>query len=152
MTVNGCVRNKKSGRILKHSMSNTGYFTVYVDGKNRLLHRLIAETFIPNPCNLPVVNHKDGNKLNNAVENLEWCTHKENNRHAVETGLNPYKVLYGEKSRNHKLTQDEVDYIRRVYVKYDKFFGGRALAKRFNVTESCISQIIQRKNWSDDSC
>lgn len=51
------------------------------------LHRLIAMTFIPNPLNLPEVNHIDGNKINNSVDNLEWCTNLENVRHAIRTGL-----------------------------------------------------------------
>jgi hypothetical protein len=128
-------------------MLNSGYYTVYVDKSNKLLHRLIAETFIPNPDNLPCVNHKDGNKLNNSVDNLEWVTYSENNIHARKMGLNPYNVLYGEQSRHHKLTQDNVDYIRKFYKKYDPVFGGRALAKQFNVTESCISAIVRGISW-----
>ena len=73
----GRVRNKH-GRILKGSINNNGYQMVHLrtKDKNKLctVHRLVAEAFIPNPDNLPFVNHKDENKLNNEAENLEWCT------------------------------------------------------------------------------
>lgn len=69
--------NNKGRRILKQS-DNNGYKTVTINGKTTYVHRLIALTFIPNPNNLPCINHKDENKLNNNVENLEWCTHEYN--------------------------------------------------------------------------
>ena len=59
-------------------------------GKWVALHRLIAECFIPNPENLPHINHKDGNRLNNHVDNLEWCTGKHNSKHSYELGLKVY--------------------------------------------------------------
>lgn len=143
----GDVYNSKTKKYLKPSLHNAGYLTVYVDGKNRLLHRLLAQTFIPNPDNLPCVNHKDGNKLNNELSNLEWCTHSHNNKHAYKTGLKKYAFTGGENSANRKLSESDVKFIRENYKKYDTVYGGRALAKRFNVTESCISSIIRGVSW-----
>lgn len=86
----GEIRNL-NGRSVKPWVGTTGYMTIkiYIDGKrkNKKLHRLIAEVFIPNPENKPEVNHIDGDKLNNHISNLEWCSHKENMAHAGETGL-----------------------------------------------------------------
>lgn len=67
---------------------------LYKDGRQKLfgVHRLVALTFIPNPNNLQIVNHKDGNKQNNCVENLEWCTQKENVAHALANDLRKQKA------------------------------------------------------------
>lgn len=72
-------------------VDRAGYYTVSLyDGSKaytKYLHRLIAETFLPNPLNKRFINHKDGNKLNNSLDNLEFCTHSENIQHAYNTGL-----------------------------------------------------------------
>jgi hypothetical protein len=81
----------KVGVIKRTIIQNSGYKVVNlkVDGeqKNHLVHRLVAEVFIPNPDNKKFVNHINGNKLNNEVSNLEWCTRSENMKHATEIGL-----------------------------------------------------------------
>lgn len=77
--------------ILKPSLNGSGYSQVFLrnnKGKsNRRIHREVAMAFIPNPENKPCVNHKDGDKLNNHANNLEWCTHSENTKHAIKMGL-----------------------------------------------------------------
>lgn len=83
-------RNIK-GKDIKTSI-HRGYLTVYLYNKENvckchLVHRIVAKMFIQNPKNLPCVNHKDGNKLNNNINNLEWCTYSENLKHAYKTGL-----------------------------------------------------------------
>ena len=78
----GYVECKRKGKILKPKTSYNGYLQVClkISSKNhyKLLHRLVADAFIPNPNNLPTVNHKDEDKWNNRVDNLEWCTYKYN--------------------------------------------------------------------------
>lgn len=77
-----------------NNLSNNYYIVTLVDAngnrKNRAIHRLMAETFLPNPNNKKHVNHIDGNKLNNSLCNLEWATEKENSQHAVDNNLSTY--------------------------------------------------------------
>ena len=74
-------------RILKTCIGAHGYFHVGLEGKKYLIHKLIAIAFINNPNNLTCVNHKDGNKLNNSLNNLEWCDYKYNSNHMFNSGL-----------------------------------------------------------------
>ena len=124
-----------------------GYRELILNGKNHRVHRLVAEAFIPNPNNLPCVNHIDGNKQNNSVKNLEWCTHSENMVHAYQTGLEQPRC--GEQHHAHKLTEDAVKYIKQLYVKRDKEFGAVALAKKFNVDRTTIHDIVRGKTWGE---
>ena len=70
----GRIRNKKTGRVLKPVKNKYGYLIYSIHYKKLKGHRLVAQAFIPNPNNLPQINHKDENKANNNVKNLEWCT------------------------------------------------------------------------------
>lgn len=85
ITDNGEVWSYKRKKFLKQFISNNGYMRVSLwrdgEGKNYRGHRLVAEAFIPNPDNLPEVNHKDWCRTNNRLENLEWCDSQYNLRH-----------------------------------------------------------------------
>lgn len=79
--------SKGEMRVIDLKEDHHGYIRVQVGGKYMSVHRLVAEIFIPNPENKPQVNHKDGCKTNNCVENLEWVTPQENVQHAIANGL-----------------------------------------------------------------
>lgn len=87
----GTIRNRKTGTIRKQRDNTNGYSTVRIKagGKQKLIlvHRAVAEAFIPNPLGKECVNHIDGDKKNNNVANLEWVTHKENTEHAAQINL-----------------------------------------------------------------
>lgn len=116
-----------------------GYQCVAIDQKNVSVHRLVADAFIDNPNMKPVVNHINGIKHDNRVENLEWCTQYENDLHAKITGLlNPPK---GENHPLSKLTNEDVIHIRESKQK------GCELAKKFNVPRSTITKIRKHYAW-----
>lgn len=95
----GRVKNHK-GRITEGYKHSSGYTLVSIASKQYLLHRLVALTFIPNPNGYQTVNHKDGNKKNNTVENLEWCSQSQNNQHAHDTGLQQNTIRVKLKEHN----------------------------------------------------
>lgn len=93
----GRIFNKK-GHEIKQRLNRDGYPTIFLWKNNKgtcyCVHRRVAIAFISNPENKPCINHKDGNKANNTLDNLEWCTYSENLRHAIDTGL--FKPRRGE--------------------------------------------------------
>lgn len=123
------------------------YPAIFLNGKNVHIHRL---EWIKHHGEIPegyVVHHKDENKLNWNIENLELMSRGDHVLKHQDNLHNDSTRRFGEESRRHKLTQSDVDYIRKVYVKYDKEFGGRALAEKFGVTEGCISSIMRGVSW-----
>jgi predicted DNA-binding protein YlxM (UPF0122 family) len=107
------------------------------------LHRLLAVAFIPNPENKPCVNHKNLNKLDNSINNLEWVTFKENTNHAINNSA--CKHLFGKNHWQSKFTQQQVDEIRDKWL-FKKITSPK-LAEEYNVSESCIQYIVSNKNW-----
>lgn len=113
--------------------------------KTFLIHRIIAQTFIFNLGNKPCINHKDGNKLNNNVENLEWCTYSENHKHAYKLRLMNRE---GERHHLHKLTEIQVMEIKKIMKNKNNERGIWAkIAKKFNVHPMTISGIVCGRNW-----
>lgn len=132
--------------LLKPLANHKGYFQVVLSkngkSKTKTVHRLVAETFVPNPDNKETVNHIDGVKTNNNVENLEWCTNQENIIHAHKNNLtNPCK---GESNSSAKLKEQDVHLIRKVHKDGESI---RKISKRYEMCESTISQIVNRKSW-----
>ena len=149
VSTKGRVRSLKNGKvtILKLIKGNRGYLYVclYKNCKSRnwRINRLVAEAFIPNPLNLPVVHHRNNNHADNNVTNLEWVTDEENRKRAYDDGLFPV----GTANSQAKLTEADVIYIRTHYIPYHKEFGVCALAKKFGVNRITIRYVLQRKTW-----
>lgn len=108
------------------------------------VHRLVSQAFISNPDNKTQINHKDYDKTNNHVENLEWCTAKENTRHAVAGGRKGDNR--GEKHGQSELTEAQVKRIR-LMKEITPNITQRVIANMFNVSQSQISHILLREQW-----
>lgn len=132
-------------RKIKPWMDKKGYF--YIDISNKsiytrfLLHRLVALHFILNNENKPQINHINGIKSDNKVENLEWCTAKENLKHARDTGLTK---ISGVDHYNSKLTKEDVFFIKNSSLRNIE------LCKKFNVAQGTISRIRLKKTYKND--
>lgn len=141
------VSHKKKPTILKTGKCgyNLNYHNVALcmDGntKTHNLHRIIAEVFIPNPDNLPQVNHIDGNTDNNSVGNLEWCTAGYNSRHAHENGLSP-------KGAECPWAVNSEEFIRRICVCLEEGMINKEIrATLGNISPKLLWKIRHKKQW-----
>lgn len=105
------------------------------------VHQLIASAFLTGYIPLYEINHKDGNPLNNAPDNLEWVTHQENMKHSYDNKLHPRKETHGIA----KVTSYQVDKIRRFYA--EKRFTQYELADIYGINQPTVSRIIRNKLW-----
>lgn len=144
----GSIYSSISNKTLSYQLDKNGYAKVQlssVDGKRHRysVHRLILENFNPieGMENLQV-NHIDGNKLNNKLNNLEWCTCSENQIHAYKTGLKNQK---GDKNNASKLTEEQV--LEIINLLLSKQFTQKEIAFKYNVCEDTIGAIKRKKNW-----
>ena len=149
----GRVRNPKTRTIRKQNLLKTGYYFVSFSMGSRekkktfRVHKGLAETFIPNPENKPQVNHIDGNKQNNNLENLEWVTNRENVKHAYEVGLTD--PTSWNRRRNAKLTDEQVRFIRENYIPRDKKYNSCTLARKFDMHPMTIRQLLNYETYKD---
>lgn len=124
--------NKNNIRLLKNTKLSSGYLVCGFNNKNSYVHRLVAETFIPNTNNKKEVNHIDGNKSNNKVSNLEWVTRAENLKHARDSGLVKTKV-----------TKDKFKYIVDSYKKDNSYENIIYLSNKFEISVGHIERILR---------
>lgn len=132
-------------RIFKQFVSNAGYLRLGIKHVTYSVHRLVAEAFIPNPDNKRTVNHKNGNKLDNRVENLEWMTYSENKRHAYDSGLqkkpNHMRGRYG-KLANNKVAVGQYDLNGKFIT---EFFSSTEAERKTGVSAKHIPSVCTGK-------
>lgn len=156
----GNVFSKRTNKLLKTCTSPTGYEQIATKIGGRFgksytfkIHRLVAEAFLPPPredlereaeesfYGVVPVNHKDGDKSNNELTNLEWISYSGNTRHAYDNGL--LDIKGGVENSASKLSREDVEFIRENYTPYCRKFGARALAEVFGVHHTNISRVAR---------
>lgn len=149
----GKIRYSKENRWIesKYRKNWAGYFLVnlydgqHPKGKTFSVHGIIALNLIPNPSQYPIINHIDGNKENNSITNLEWCSHQHNSQHAFRLGLR--NDMKGENNHAAKLNFKKVNEIREKYLTGAYTYVN--LSKEYNMSIISIKRIIRNRSWFD---
>lgn len=151
---NGEIFSTKRQKFLKPRKNEYGYLKInlYKNGKykNFRVHRLVALTFIQNPNNYPIINHIDGNKLNNNISNLEWCTYSQNNKHAWKLGL---RENAREISRNYNIKRAQEAHIKHLDDNLKELFNDifknqlkqKDICQKYNLKPAYVSHIKNKR-------
>ena len=150
LTESGEVWSNKTKKFLKQRLHKNGYWTLSTKLEGRKspamcfkVHRLVAQTYLPNPKGLPQVNHIDGNKQNNHLSNLEWVTNKENYYHAKSLGLTATPPSRDNNPQS-KLTTFQLESIAAEYKPHSREHGIRALSRKYGVAHSTLSRLVSK--------
>lgn len=140
-----------AGSLVKAVLSPNGYFRVLLrntkmEQKNKSVHRLVAEAFIPNPEEKPQVNHKNGIKTDNSAENLEWVTAQENKIHAVKNGLQNFRK--GDDAYNAKHSAVLIQEMLSLH--YDSFISFREISEIYKISEGYVVLLLKGLRRSEE--
>lgn len=135
------------GKMITIQCDMHGYRYVHLyknsKGRNCKVHLLVAKAFIENINNLPFINHIDGDKSNNCINNLEWCTQSENEKHAHQIGLKNHK---GENHPRNRFTNDDILEMRRLF-DIEKL-NQREIGRIMNINYKTVHKIVHRQRWA----
>lgn len=143
----GVIKNKTTGKILKPIKKMNGYsaVTLYKKGtkpRQMLVHRLIAIHYIQNPDNKKEINHKDGNKLNSNIDNLEWATSSENNLHAIRSGLR--RINHGEYLN---WCKTKIDVVKEIKKRIKGGHTNKQIAEILKIRAHIVCDIRNGRSW-----
>lgn len=128
-------------KMFMNPINTNGYLSVKMGGKLESIHRLVGGLFIPNPYNKKEINHIDGDKTNNKVENLEWVSPNENIQHKIHQLGKEHR---GSKNGMAKLTLEQVEKIKMLY---QSGYSQKKLGEMYGITQGKISNVVNGKSY-----